>query len=188
MPFLSGGVGKERCLLKSDISSATRLADTVDISRETYRRKGGSQIDTLLSRLPLRWLGAARVELLSQFLQFGLVGVIAFLVDASVVYALRASVGLYVAGAVSYLVAVTVAWWLNRSWTFNGNARPAGLHLEWARYAVANIPGLLLNRGAYFALVALSSLCASHPVLAVAAGAVSGMFANFTLSRALVFR
>jgi putative flippase GtrA len=31
-------------------------------------------------------------------------------------------------------------------------------------------------------------VCATHPVIAIAAGAIAGMFANFVMSRAVVFR
>ncbi|MEJ1976738.1 MAG: GtrA family protein [Acetobacteraceae bacterium] len=62
------------------------------------------------------------------------------------------------------------------------------MHHQWARFVVANLPGLVLNLGTYFALVAASAFCAAYPVAAVAAGAIAGMLANFVLSRAVVFR
>jgi putative flippase GtrA len=46
----------------------------------------------------------------------------------------------------------------------------------------------VLNRGTYAVLVTFVPLCAAEPVWAVAAGAVAGMFLNFSLSRAMVFR
>ena len=148
-------------------------------------------VETMMGALPgplRRRVPAAYVRLLAQFMQFGVVGLIGFVVDTGVVYALRAPTGLYVAGAAAYSVAVTTTWWVNRMWTFQGIANVGSMRRQWARYAVANIPGLLLNLGTYFALVAGSRFCAEYPVAAVAAGAVAGMFANFTLSRALVFR
>jgi putative flippase GtrA len=129
-----------------------------------------------------------RVLLLAQFMQFGMAGVIGFLVDTAVVYALRAPAGLYFAGAAAYFAAVTATWWINRTWTFQSIATIGPMHRQWARYVAANIPGLILNLGTYFVLVAGSRFCATYPVLAVAFGAIAGMFANFILSRALVFR
>jgi putative flippase GtrA len=148
-------------------------------------------IQTVVRAVPAplrRRIPANTITLLAQFLQFGVVGVIGFVVDTAVVYALRAPTNLYVAGVVAYLVAVTTTWWVNRIWTFQGISNIGPMHRQWVRYAVANIPGLLLNLGTYFALVSGSQLCADYPVLAVAAGAVAGMFANFSLARALVFR
>jgi putative flippase GtrA len=148
-------------------------------------------IQTLMRVLPgpvRRRVPPGSIALLAQFLQFGVVGVIGFVTDTAVVYALRAPTGLYVAGVIAYAVAVTVTWWANRVWTFRGIANIGPMRRQWARYAIANLPGLLLNLGTYFALVAGSPFCAAYPVIAVAAGAVAGMFANFTLSRSLVFR
>jgi putative flippase GtrA len=53
---------------------------------------------------------------------------------------------------------------------------------------MANMAGFVLNRGTYAILVTVWPLAARQPVLATAAGAVAGMFVNFSLSRRLVFR
>jgi hypothetical protein len=46
----------------------------------------------------------------------------------------------------------------------------------------------VLNRGTYAILITFVPLCAQEPVYAVGAGAIAGMFVNFSLSRAMVFR
>ena len=124
--------------------------------------------------------------LIAQFLRFGTVGAIGFVIDTGTVYALRGSLGLYGAGLVSYLVAASANWALNRAWTFRGQGSgPA--HRQWARFMGANLVGFALNRGAYAAMIAFVPLAARQPVFATAAGAVAGMFVNFALSRRLVF-
>jgi putative flippase GtrA len=129
----------------------------------------------------------ARIAMLTQFLMFGLVGAVGFLFDTATVYSLRRSLGLYGAGMVAYVVAATVTWLLNRLWTFRGSSdSPA--HQQWARFLVVNLLGFALNRGTYALLVTFVALCAAQPVYAVGAGAVAGMFLNFKLSRAIVFR
>jgi putative flippase GtrA len=126
-------------------------------------------------------------EAAGQFLRFGVVGVIGFLIDTATVYALRVPLGLIGAGLAAYLVAASANWAMNRAWTFRGRGTgPA--HRQWGRYMMANVVGFVLNRGAYTALVMLVPLCAAQPVLAVAAGAVAGMGVNFALSRQVVFR
>lgn len=125
--------------------------------------------------------------IVAQFLRFGVVGVFGFCVDTATVYALRPALGLIGAGMVSYLVAATANWALNRAWTFRGPQKGRAHH-QWVAYLMANSVGFLLNRGTYVALVASSVICRSYPVLAVAAGSVAGMFVNFALSRRLVFR
>ena len=135
--------------------------------------------------LPLRaHATAARVATLVQFMKFGVVG---FLIDTAVVYGLRASLGLYGAGAVSYVVAATGNWALNRAWTFRGQGSGKA-HRQWALFLTTNLLGFALNRGTYALLVTFSALCAAQPVYAVAAGAVAGMFLNFRMSRSVVFR
>jgi putative flippase GtrA len=128
--------------------------------------------------------------MLWQFLRFGVVGTASFVVDTGVVYALRRPAGLAVAGLCSYVVAATLGWLLNRIWTFRrppGSPRRAA-HRQWALFVTANGCAFLFNRGVYLALIALSGACAAYPVLAVAAGALAGMFVSFPISRTLVFR
>jgi len=138
---------------------------------------------------PSRAAGLMRLldpALIRQFLRFGTVGGIGFVIDTAVVYALRGALGLYGAGMVSYLVAASCNWALNRVWTFRGLGEgPA--HRQWARFMAANLVGFVLNRGTYAILVTWVPLCARQPVFAVAAGSVAGMFVNFALSRRVVF-
>lgn len=126
--------------------------------------------------------------LVVQFLKFGVVGVIGFLGDTAVVYSLRGFIGLYAAGMVSYVIVATGNWALHRVWTFRGHSSAGRVHHQWMRFMVANLVGFVLNRGAYTILIATSALCREQPVLAVAGGAVAGMFVNFTLSKKAVFR
>src|SRR3954452_18029427 len=129
----------------------------------------------------------SRIAVLVQFLMFGTVGVAGFLVDTATVYALRRALGLYGAGLAAYVVAASVTWLLNRTWTFRGKGT-GPVHRQWARFLAVNLAGFVLNRGAYALLVTFVPLCAEQPVYAVAAGAIVGMFLNFSLSRNMVFR
>jgi putative flippase GtrA len=142
----------------------------------------------ILLPLPAQRLATeARIRTLVQFLMFGTVGTIGFLADTATVYALRYSLGLYGAGAIAYGVAASVTWLFNRLWTFRGQGSGRA-HQQWARFLVVNLGGFILNRGAYAALVTFVPLCAAEPVYAVGAGAIVGMFLNFSLSRTMVFR
>ncbi len=128
-----------------------------------------------------------RIDVLRQFLKFGVVGTFGFVVDTAVVYALRYQLGLYGAGLVAFVVAATANWVMNRLWTFRGQGS-LPVHREWARYMVTNLAGFVLNRGTYALLVTFVALAAEQPVLAVAAGSIAGMGVNFVLSRRMVFR
>jgi putative flippase GtrA len=131
-------------------------------------------------------LGPARFALLAQFLRFGTVGAMGFVVDVSVVYGLRGALGLYGAGAAAYLAAATFTWAFNRIWTFRGPHRMA-MHRQWAMFLATNLVGFAVNRGLFFALVTWSAFCAAYPVVAIAAGVGAGMFLNFAAARQVVF-
>lgn len=125
--------------------------------------------------------------LVPQFLKFGTVGAFGFLADTAIVYGLRGAVGVYAAGMISYLLVASVNWALNRAWTFRGRGT-GPRHRQWARFMLTNLLGLVLNRGTYAALIASFPLVHAQPVIAIAAGAVAGMFVNFGVSRQVVFR
>lgn len=125
--------------------------------------------------------------LLHDFRRFGTVGFIGFMVDASVVYGLRESLGLYGAGLASYFAAATTTWAFNRTWTFAGRSSGNAFR-QWLLFLGANMIGAVLNRGAFFLLVWLVPLCAAYPVLAIVAGVAAGLSANFSMARRVVFR
>ena len=125
--------------------------------------------------------------MVGQFLRFGVVGTVGFLVDAAVLYAgLAAGLGLYSGRAASYVAASSTTWALNRAWTFAHKSQPAPGR-QWAIFLAVNLVGFAFNYGTYAALVAWVPTVAAHPVLGVAAGALAGLAANFWLSRRFVF-
>lgn len=124
---------------------------------------------------------------LVQFTRFAIVGFSGFTVDTLCVYAFRSSLGLYGAGMLAWFIAVGSNWMINRLWTFRGQGGGSA-RAQFVRYALVNIVGFVLNRGAYVLMVTFVAVAAAEPILATATGAVAGMFANFFLSRALVFR
>jgi putative flippase GtrA len=122
-------------------------------------------------------------------MQFGAVGAAGFVVDNAFVYTAHFvfGVGLILAGVLSFFVAGSSNWLLNRLWTFRGASR-GRLHYEWLKYLATNVAGFVLNRGIYIALITTSASCRLHPVLALAAGAIGGLGVNFVMSRRIVFR
>lgn len=151
-------------------------------------------MEVFLARLSLclplpvrRHLPAARLAATAQFLRFGVVGTLGFVVDTAVVYGTRPLLGLYWGGAAAYLVAATTTWAVNRLWTFHAAPRGAPLR-QWALFLSTNALGFALNRGTYALLVSLWDTAWREPVLAVAAGSLAGMALNFHLSRNIVFK
>ena len=122
-----------------------------------------------------------------QFLRFGIVGAFGFLIDTAIVYSLRRGLGIYGSGVVAYIAVATINWAFNRVWTFRGYGSGA-IHRQWAMFMITNLAGFVLNRGTYALLVTFVPLAYAQPVIAVAAGAIAGLFVNFGLSRTVVFR
>lgn len=126
-----------------------------------------------------------RCTLLRQLGRFCVVGAVAFGVNAGLVELLVAFTGPVWAQFIAFPVAATVAWQLNRRYTFAASDLPP--QQEWMRYILANSVGWCINNGTYLALVITIPRLAAHPALAVAAGSIAGLAANFLFSRHLVF-
>jgi putative flippase GtrA len=122
-----------------------------------------------------------------EFICFGIVGAIGFIVNVATVYLVRAFLGLYVGGLFAWLVAATVTWLLHRSWTFKARNSQTSLSRQWTLFLAANFAGFVLYYGTYVVLVTYGPFFATQPIAAVFAGMVAGMIANFALSRTLVF-
>src|SRR5689334_12031152 len=134
-------------------------------------------------RLPVLSEGAR------QFLRFSIIGVVGFVIDAAVLtVAMKGfGLGLYSGRVVSFLVAATATWSLNRRFTFAMlDHRP--LVVQWVRFVSANTLGWGVNYGLYVVLVTFVPFVTNQPVLGVAAGSVAGLAFNFSVSKFWVFR
>ena len=143
-------------------------------------------LDPLLTGLDACVDLLARTGVSASFIRFAVVGVMGLCWDTATVYALRHVVGLYVAGTVSFVVAATANWIVNRIWTFRGHTYVAP-HIQWAKFLVANAIGFVFNRGTFFVLISISTLCHNRPILPIAAGSIAGLFFNYLLSKRFVF-
>jgi putative flippase GtrA len=115
--------------------------------------------------------------------------VVGFIVDTGILYLAKddLGLGLYAGRLLSFLVAATTTWLLNRVFTF-GNPSVKSLFREWLHFLSVNSIGGLVNYGVYTALVLTVALAAEHPVLGVAAGAIAGLAFNYLGSKHAVFR
>jgi len=122
------------------------------------------------------------------FPRFVLVGSIGFLVDSSVLLLLASAqaAGPYYGRVVSFLIAATVTWKLNRSFTFR--AVGGQLHLQWAQYVLATAIGAGINFAAYRVWLRWTDTAPLNLLMGVAAGSVSAMLFNFGVSYKLIFR
>jgi len=111
---------------------------------------------------------------------FLLAGSAGFLVDAAILTALVSLAGWspYAARIVSFSVAVTVTWYLNRNFTFRD--RPAQrIGHEYLKYAIVQGVGITINYGVFSVIVFLSAHAARLPVLALVPASAVAMFATY---------
>jgi putative flippase GtrA len=129
-----------------------------------------------------------------QFLRFGIVGGIGFLVDAGLLrLLLTAGLSPYSGRVVSFLAAVTTTWILNRSFTFRrdaaaaGHAAPGHPAGEWLAYLGLMLIGGAVNYGTYAVALQISDLVRAHPEIGVALGSIAGMLVNFWTAKTMIF-
>lgn len=125
---------------------------------------------------------------LTRLFRFGVIGSLGFVWDTGTTYAAKGLIGLLPATLLAFVVAATLNWVANRLWTFRDRSCHRSLFRQWLLYMAANSLGFLLNRGTVAFLVLSSAFCHARPVIALAAGAVAGLAANFSLSHRVVFR
>jgi putative flippase GtrA len=123
-----------------------------------------------------------------QILRFCLVGTVVFLVEALVLVLLvRVMMLSPESGRVlSFPLAVCLAWYLNRRFTFY--SRSMARLRELGNYALTNMLGLLVNLLVYYTLVAFMPIFPFYELLALAAGSVAGLSFNFLMAKWWVFR
>jgi putative flippase GtrA len=124
---------------------------------------------------------------LNQFLRFCIVGAVGFVTDFAFFYAAVRWVGLgTMSGRVlSFLVAATVTWKMNRHFTFL--QEDAGSVREWLRYVLTTGIGGAINVGVSQAWLHVTNHDTLNLFLAVAAGSGVALLCNFFVSKRAVF-
>lgn len=128
-----------------------------------------------------------------QFLNFGIVGSIGFFVDVGTLWIVGhvTNLDFYSARGISYLLAATTTWALNRHYTFVEAQRRSALQ-QWLCFLIINLGGGLVNYLTYVILIAFTPLTEQLPTwlgltIAVGAGSLAGLTVNFFTSRQWVF-
>jgi len=124
--------------------------------------------------------------LMGQFWRFSLVGAAVFGFNAGLVEMLAQFLEPVRSQLIAFPLAATAAWWLNRRYTFGASGLAP--HSEWLQYVLVNSVGWLINNAIYLVTVFNLSFAYTHPFIAVAAGSLSGLTANFFLSRRMMFK
>jgi putative flippase GtrA len=125
----------------------------------------------------------------NDFVRFGMVGTVGFIVDAGVLQALVswAGWGPIVARAVAFPTAVLATWLLNRNFTFRTSPqRTLGRSL--GRYVAVSLAGASVNFLIYTLLVLGSAAMAAHPVVPLAVASGVALIFNYLGSKFFAFR
>lgn len=119
---------------------------------------------------------------------FAVVGVMGFVVDAGLFYALTHGVGLAAIPArlLAFFPATLVTWWINRSMVFRPRTSSASLPYEYGRYLAVQSTGIAINFTVFSVAVYLWPTAPS--LLALACGSGVAMVGNFVGARWLVFK
>ncbi len=119
---------------------------------------------------------------------FVVVGAIGFLIDAGILTLLMTGFELdhYSARAISFTVAVTFTWYMNRRWVFEkSTASMSGR--EYSSYIVVQVIGALINLSIFVAVIEIVPSLTNIPVIPLAVGAIAGLLFNFSASSRFVF-
>ncbi|CAN5276392.1 hypothetical protein BH10PSE19_BH10PSE19_17170 [soil metagenome] len=122
----------------------------------------------------------------SAFIRFGVIGAIGFFSDVCALYALRHILPLISAKIISYIVAFSVTWILNRYFTFRSRD-PQRLQ-QWLKYVALYVVTGCLNVGMFGLLVQQFPYLYQHPIFAMIITSIAMMMINFTVSRGFVFK
>jgi putative flippase GtrA len=119
---------------------------------------------------------------------FAVVGAIGFLIDASILTLLMTGVGLdhYTARAVSFAVAVTSTWYMNRRWVFDRKSVQMSGR-EYSSYVVVQIVGATINLLVFVAAIEFIEALRNIPVIPLAMGAAVALLFNYGASSRFVF-
>jgi putative flippase GtrA len=124
---------------------------------------------------------------LNKFFRFCLVGAVGFVTDFGALYLATQVFGLNPLGGrlLSFLIAATVTWKLNRHFTFVQAGKGSGG--EWLRYLLLTSVGGGVNILVYQVWLWLTDHSAVNLFIGVALGSAVALAFNFMLSKRLVF-
>ncbi|MEL6862641.1 MAG: GtrA family protein [Pseudomonadota bacterium] len=128
-----------------------------------------------------------RLDFLPPVMRFALVGAFAYVVDAATLLILNEVMHVVPARLIAFGVAVTTTFFLNMWLTFEG-LLDQSLLKSYLKYVSANSVGGVINVVVSTALLLQNFPLISTPVIAVAFGSLSGLAANYTLSKRFIFR
>ncbi|WP_312836514.1 GtrA family protein [Comamonas sp.] len=128
------------------------------------------------------------IKIKRSVLWFLIAGSLAFVVDVAVLTLLRDTLGVYAARAVSFWLAATTTWLINRNISFAGRSASGGLLTEYLRYLGLMLGGGAVNLAVYSLLAWIFPQGPLWLMLYVAAGTLVAMTVNYLSITRLLYR
>ncbi len=123
-----------------------------------------------------------------RWLQFAMVGTVGFALDAGLLsFLMAAGWSVLQARTVSFLVAVSGTWMINRAWTFR-DRHSVVRGSSYALYVLAQLLGAGINLGCFFVLIQLWPALLAFPVVPLGIGALVSRAFNFWCATLFVFQ
>jgi putative flippase GtrA len=88
---------------------------------------------------------------------------------------------------VSFPLAVTATWWLNRRYAFRGTGR-SNRRVEYAAYWAIQLAGAVVNFAIFGLCLHVAPALAAFPFVPVAIGGLAAMLFNFIVAKRTVYR
>jgi len=183
-------IGYKICL---EILVKTNCRKVVEIPIAFSERTRGESKLTLQQQLyylrHLRRLYRFRFPLAAEIIQFAMVGSSGTIIDLVFFLSLTYGAGIdhQLARALSFIVAASSNWFLNRWFTFlDGRDKP--WKKQWFEFLITACVGFTVNWGSYKLLTDYVPYLTQHHVVAFFIGILLGMGSNYILSRQFVFR
>lgn len=118
---------------------------------------------------------------MKQFIFFGIVGTIGFIVDASVLLYLVhiENFSIVFARIISFIVAVFATWILNRYFTFSKSEKKDTKSKEYIKYLSIQTAGAGINFLVFFGLIYIFEALKDILIIPLAIASIAAMFFNF---------
>ena len=125
---------------------------------------------------------------MKQFIKFGFIGGIGFIVDASILLILvhKLNMDINISRVFSFLFAVLVTWLLNRKFTFSLNSKFKKTK-EYIYYVSIQTLGALFNYTIFISLVYSYKLFEQYLILPLAIASIIVMFFNFFMIKKKIY-
>jgi putative flippase GtrA len=130
-----------------------------------------------------------RRSVAASFGQFVLVGGVGFVIDGSILVALVSGAGWlpWEGRAISFPVAVSVTWWLNRRLAFKGRGM-SDRRTEYAAYVTVQLLGAAINLAVFGLCLRVLPWLAEWPLIPFAVGSAVALVFNYAGARFTIYR